>query len=171
MNCILNGYFEFFLWKAPFFVSFGHYKSTLLISSMNWIIYWIKSAQIFLNWIIVWNKFLVSNIARKIELNNCLALNWIKSPRVFWTNEGYKRTRNGPKIDQKRPKPEIQKAANLVNQFLLFHPQFMLSLGQNGVFKLTFRRFTLILGIVMPIMHFFTFLCAIPESSVWQLSW
>ena len=33
----------------------------------------------------------------------------------------------------------------------------MQSLGQNGVLQLTFRRFTLILGIVMPFMHFFTF--------------
>ena len=33
----------------------------------------------------------------------------------------------------------------------------MQHLGQNGVLQLTFRRFTLILGIVMPFMHFFTF--------------
>ena len=50
-------------------------------------------------------------------------------------------------------------------------PQSVQSLGQNGVLQLTFRRFTLILGIVMPFMHFFTFSFANPQSSVWRLSW
>ena len=70
------------------------------------------------------------------------------------------------KIRPKKGEARDAKSNELSEPVPAIFPQSMQSLGQNGVLQLTFRRFTLILGIVMPFMHFFTFSFANPQSSV-----
>ena len=53
--------------------------------------------------------------------------------------------------------PKVQKAVNLVNQFVLSFPQSLLILGQKGIFSLRhfyayLRRFTRILGVFLLII-------------------
>ena len=75
--------------KAPLFVYFWHFTGTFpiwLVSMMpwllNWIIFWIESAEFILNWIIFWIGFWVKQYWMEYWMNHFFGkiqkLNWIR---------------------------------------------------------------------------------------------
>ena len=84
-------------------------------------------------------------------------LNWIKSPRALSDQRGVNKNQRRAKNRPKKAEARDAKSDELGEPVPAIFPQSVQSLGQNGVLQLTFQRFTLILGIVMPFMHFFKF--------------
>ena len=84
-----------FWWKAPFFclfwTLFGQFLGTFPIRPvsmipwlLNWIIFWIESAEFSLNWIIFWIESWVKQYWIEYWMNHFLAKfkHWIESDRV-----------------------------------------------------------------------------------------
>ena len=80
-----------FWWKVPFFVYFGQFSGTLPIRPvskspwlLNWIIFWIESAEFSLNWIIFWIESWVKRYWIKYWMSHFLAKfkHWIESDGV-----------------------------------------------------------------------------------------
>ena len=100
MNQILNQYFPFWMKShlsfCLFWTLFGKFLGTFPIRpvsmiawALNWIIFWIESAEFSLNWIIFWIESWVKQYWIQYWINHFLAKfkhqiesNWVSSPTM-----------------------------------------------------------------------------------------
>ena len=140
MNHLLNQYLPFFmkiLLFCLFWTLFGQFFGTFRPLSMipgllNWIFFWIESAEFFLNWIIFWIESWVEQYWIKYWINQFLAKfkHWIESDWVSAT------TSPVPGLEEMGPVPVVVEEGSAqalaITHSLLsrsFHPFFSLLYG------------------------------------------
>ena len=84
MNCILNLYFQFLIIFFVFLGTFLIKPVPMIPWLLNWIIFWIESAEFFWNWIIFWIESWEKQYWIEYLMNHFLAKfkHWIESDWV-----------------------------------------------------------------------------------------